>query len=230
MLDMLRSDFQMRKTNHLSAPTAVWLNHQCDWAAEALGLLLHFFVPVRPLKLPECQVPGTFLQLKKWHTQKRAPSLAPRMASVMISIRARINAKRPLRLHRPFLCSLTFVHNSEANGQKRLWSGEGQQPGTPHLINVTATVRRWSLLPGRFIAWVKANYFLFLWPWLPRFLIFLLCFVGFRAWLQVMGTPSLFLFVFLDGGGSYHDNWHLRNGDLMRNAYNHWIKWLLFSS
>lgn len=124
MLEMLRSDFQMRKTNHLSAPTAMWLNHQCDWAAEALGLLLYFFVPVRPLELPEYQVAGTLLQLKKWHKQKRAPSLASRMASVMISIRARINPERPLHLHRPFISALwrLFI-NSEGNNQKRLWFG-----------------------------------------------------------------------------------------------------------
>lgn len=86
-----------------------------------------------------------------------------------------------------------------------------------HLINVTTGVERWSLLPGRFIAWVKANYFLFLQPWLLKVLIFLLCPVFSLAWGQAMASPELF-FLFWRRGSMMIDTLEILSPWMMQSS------------
>jgi hypothetical protein len=83
------------------------------------------------------------------------PPFVYRMTSVLISIRAHINLRRPLYLYHALISALRHAFiNSDMNnrGGFVVQRNGGNQPGTVYLINVTTGVKRWSLLPGRFIA------------------------------------------------------------------------------
>ena len=153
----------MRKMNPFLA--TAWLNQPSHWAAHTSVCVCISSFQWELWTCLNIKFWEHFHRWKKSHKQKRRPPLVQRMASVMISIRAHINLQRPLYLYPPFISALWHLFiNSDTDNQERLCgSGElGGQPGTVHLINVTTGVKRWSLLPGRFMAWVKANYFLFL--------------------------------------------------------------------
>lgn len=156
----------MRKMNPFPVTTPTWLNRPRD--ASCINLLVRFCVSLFPWELWNCLSMKFWEHFHRWKNninRRECVALVHRMAPVVISIRAPMNLRRPLYLYHPFISALwrLFI-NSDTNNQERLCgSGEwGGQPGTAHLINVTTGGKRWSLLPGRFIAWVKANYFLLL--------------------------------------------------------------------